>query len=315
MILSVLHRTALMCSLTLTLGWFSSYHLHCQTSSLAPQRQFYAVPTPGLPIIPELHTDMTLEAFIGYVYLDSIARTIGIESAIRSPQNMTVHELRALSRYIYGMTDYNPALLLRHFTSTADSAFPSTRYASYPANTYFNFLLAVDKHGDEFGRDYALLVLSSYIIHVRVADVASGIDTTFGGQRPWTNVACDIIESFKGKVLPNNCIQALAITNGKEEPILVRSDCITYGFSHSEWHPAPKIGDEFVIFLFLQPLTLQKAIVYPMFGQEPSNGVFRIIDGKVQDIGNAWGLGTTPSFTDFRTNLLNKISTVKNWTW
>lgn len=302
----------LSCALLLAViaGYFLPQQLHSQASGLSPHRLSYAILTPGLPVLPELHTDMTLEAFIGYVYLDSIARTVGIETAITSPENMSIPELRAFSRYVYGMGDYNPVLLLRHFTSTADSSFPNSRYASYPANTYFNFLLAVDRHRDDFGRAYSLLVMSSYVLHVRVTDVISGTDTTFGGQRPWTNVACEVIETFKGKVRPDNCTPP-----SKIESVSASSDCITYGFPHNEDRIAPKVGDEFIIFLYLQPITLQEAILYPMFGQEPGNGVFRIMNGQVQDTGNTWGLGTTPSLTDFRNKIRNNIDQIKNWTW
>lgn len=316
MIFFPLHRAIMILLCALILGCFFPYQSYSQAPNLTPQ--IHSIPISGLPIIPELHTDMTLEAFIGYVYLDSIARTVGIETAVSSPENMTVHELQVISRYIYGMGDYNPILLLRHFTSTADSNFPSTHYASYPANTFFNLLLAIDKQGDKFGREYALLVMSAYALHVRVTNVASGMDTvTFSHPFPYTNIACEIIESFKGKVAPNNCNNASLLINENTESLLAPSQCVVYGqpYDDSGRYYIPEVGEELIIFVYLEPLTKGKAHLYRFIGQEPSNGVFRVVDGKVQDTGNVWGLGTTPSFNNFRSTLLNKISTIKNWKW
>lgn len=314
MIFSLLHRATIILLFALIVGCILPSQSHSQTPNLTPQ--IHPIPISGLPVIPELHTDMTLEAFIGYVYLDSIARTIGIETAVNSPENMTVHELQAISRYIYGMGDYNPILLLRHFTSTADSNFPDTRYASYPANTFFNLLLAIDKQGDKFGREYALLVMSAYALHVRVTDVVSGMDTvTFPRPFPYTNIACEIIEPFKGKIAPNNCNNTPLPINEKTEAVLTPSQCVVYGqpYDDSGRYYIPKVGEELIIFLYLEPLIKGKAHLYRFIGQEPNNGVFRIVNGKVQDTGNVWGLGTEPSFNDFRNTLLNKISTIKNW--
>src|SRR5690606_28415015 len=237
--------------LALITGYLSSHESYSQTSGLSPQRLDYVAPTPGLPVIPELHTDMTLEAFIGYVYLDSLARTIGIETAVASPDNMTIHDLKAISRYIYGMGDYNPVLLLRHFTSTLDSSFPNERYASYPANTYYNILRVIDQRRNEFGKGNALLVISSYVLHVRATATVTGNDTSFGKPKPWTNVACDIVETFKGKVPPNNNCTPQALTNGKTEGTLASPGCVVYGQSYDEYRPdrkyIPQIGDEYIV--------------------------------------------------------------------
>jgi hypothetical protein len=313
MIRSLFHRVVLTLSLALILGCFYSPGLHSQTSGLSSQRLPYVIPTPGLPIFPQLYTDMTLEAFIGYVYMDSLARTIGIESAVAAPDNMTIHDLQALSRYIYGMGDYNPILLLRHFTSTADSSFPNGRYASYPANTYFNLLRVIDERRNEFGRENALLVISSYVLHLRVTATATGTDSTFYHHTPWTNTACDVVETFKGKVLPNNNCTPPAIINGKTEGISAPSGCVVFGTTNYDPNQyTPQIGDEFIICLFLSPSFENGAQLEPFNGKE---GIFRIVDGKVEDPNNVWGLGAKPSLSDFKKNLISKINAIKNWTW
>lgn len=314
MILSLQHRILFALSLALILGCCVPHRLHCQASGLSAQRLPYVVPTPGLPVIPELHTDMTLEAFIGYVYLDSLARTIGIESAVASPDNMTIHDLKAISRYIYGMGDYDPVLLLRHFTSTLDSSFPNERYASYPANTYYNILRVIDQRKNEFGRDNALLVISSYILYVRATATATGMDSSFPRPTGWTNITCDIVETFKGKVPPNNNCTPQALIDGKTENILASPGCVVYGQLYDEYRPhldyIPKIGDEYIICLFLSPSFEHGAQLEPF-----NENVFRIVDGKVEDPDNVWGLGVSPSLADFRKNLLDTINEIKNWTW
>lgn len=275
------------------------------------QSEDCSVPTLGLSHIPQLRTDMPLDCFIGYVFLDSIARSAGIETAIRYPQNMDIGQLRAFSRFIYGMADYDPLLLLRHFTSTLDSSFPNKQYRSYPANFYFNLLLEVQKRKEEFGKVHALLTLSSYVLHVRVTDVRSGIDSSL---KPINrvNVACTVVESFKGKTLPDNCRFA-ATTNDKRESTLASPSCLVYG--HTAHGYIPKAGEEFLIFLFIQPTTKEYAILYPMIGSEATGGRFQIADGKVNDPSNFFGLGTNPSLSDCKATLHKAIQDIRSWTW
>jgi hypothetical protein len=271
----------------------------------------------GLLHIPELHTDMPLDCLIGYIAMDSIARTGRIIEATTAPQNALLSELRGISRYVYAMADYDPILLKRHFLSTMDSAYPNGKYQSYPANTYYSVMREVYDRRQTFGTDYAMLIMADYVLHIRVIDVRSGIDSTMfpPGRNEQTNVACEVVEIFKGRHLPNNCSPAFHNTQGTEkyESPLSPPPCFIYGHHTRYEQYIPKRGDEMVILLNIATKKDKICLIYPLIGVEKTGGRFFIRNGQVEDPDNIWGLGGTPSFESFRSNLLQKITTIRSW--
>ena len=271
----------------------------------------------GLPYLPVLRTDMSLDCLIGYIAMDSIARTNSVYYATRRPQNMTIPQIRALSRYLYAMKDYDPILFMRHFVSTKDSSFPNERYKSYPANSYASIVEQIYDRQQEFGSDYGMLVVASYVLHVRVTDVREGIDSTMH-HRPFANVnvACEVLEVFKGQHLPGNCASIQHNVKHDRDEVLAQSNCLIYGYSPTPTARPVKVGDEIIILLDLTPERGGLWSVRPRGGfNKTSAGRFHIENGRVEDRDNVWGLGTNPTLQDFRTNLLQKIGDVRSWTW
>lgn len=270
----------------------------------------------GLPSVPELHTDMPLDCLIGYVAMDSIARTIGVFEAARYPENAIIPQLRIVSRYIYGMADYDPILLYRHFLSTMDSNFPNEKYRSYPANSFFPIILEIYKRQNQFGAEYGMLIASSYVLHIRVLDVREGIDSTmFNGYYNNVNVACEVLETFKGQRLPENCYTPHNTKQDQTQPQpLGQSSCLIYSYTPKNGESTVKPGDEIVIFLNLAILRDNWFGLRPEGGFDKTvRGCFVIQNGHVHDPDNVWGQGTNPTLSDFRTALLQKISEIRSW--
>lgn len=271
----------------------------------------------GLSYLPELHTDMSLDCLIGYIAMDSIARTNSVYYATRRPANMTIPQIRALSRYIYAMGDYDPILFMRHFYSTKDSSYPNEQYRSYPANSYASIIYEIYERQQEFGQGYGMLVAASYVLRVRVTDVREGIDSTMHRQRfPNVNVACEVLEVFKGQHLPGNCAPIQHNVKHDNNEALAQSTCLIYSYPPIPSERPVKVGDEMIIFLDVMPEKGKLWRIRPNGSfNKTSVGRFHIENGRVEDKDNVWGLGINPTLQDFRTNLLQKISDVRSWTW
>lgn len=297
--------------------FFSSTILSAQWHGNGTQASEACIELQGLFRIPELHTDMTLDCLIGYITMDSVARTGRIIEATTAPQNVLLSELRGISRYIYSMADYDPILLKRHFLSTMDSAYPNGRYQSYPANTYYPVIREVYDRRAQFGTDYAMLIMADYVLRIRIVDVRSGIDSTMfpPSRNEQTNVACEVVEIFKGRHLPNNCSPSFHNTQGTEkyESPLSESPCLIYGHHTRYEQYIPKQGDEMIVFLNIATNKDKICLIYPLIGVEKTGGRFFIRNGQVEDPDNIWGLGSHPSFESFRSNLLQKITNIHSW--
>ncbi len=268
----------------------------------------------GLSHIPDLHTDMPLDCLIGYIAMDSIARNVGTFEATRYPGNALIPQLRVLSRYMYAMADYDPILLNRHFLSTMDSSFPNGQYQSYPANAYFPVIMEIYKRQAEFGRDYGMLVVANYVLRVRVLDVREGIDSTLYS-RPFrnANVACEVLEVFKGQRLPENCHNPQNI-KGSHEELLTESNCLIYGYTPKDNERRSQSGDEMIIFLNLVTEIDDIFSIRPRGGfNKTLSGRFLIRSGRVDDPDNVWGKGTSPTLEEFRGTLLQKIADIRSW--
>ena len=280
------------------------------------QRLEHCIQLQGLTQIPELHTDMPLDCLIGYIIMDSVAKTTGIYEITRKPANSLISQLRVASRYMYAMADYDPILLNRHFLSTMDSSFPNATYHSYPANFYFPILQEINKRKNEFGRDYSMLVQSNYVLHVRVTDVRGGIDSTLFEPDHKTdniNVVCEVIEIFKGQRLPDNCALVPHDIKHTGDEAIQHSRCIIYGEIPQPNMQKVQVGDEMIIFL---NLVLERDNIWglhPRYGSDRTGGRFLIRNGKVEDPDNIWGLGINPPAEEFRSILLKKINDIRTW--
>lgn len=290
----------------------SSAVAHVYSSTV--QTRDLTFPLPKLSTVPQLHTDMPLDCLIGYIAMDSAARTGSIPELLRMPPSLTIEHLRVPARYIFAMKDYNPVLLHRHFRSTMDSTFPNDRYRAYYANAVWPVIKTLWQRQEEFGRDYGLLVVSDYVLHVRVMETRPGMDSTFHRPIDWVNVACEVEEIFKGQYLPQNCRFATARDKRPNHIPLAPSECLVYGHRTQDQY-VPQVGDEFFVFLDLRPIAEHLNILSPDQNFGAHRGRFRIVDGHVEDPENIFGLGTSPTVEDFKAAIRQRIDTIRTWTY
>jgi hypothetical protein len=85
-----------------------------------------------------------------------------------------------------------------------------------------------------------------------------------------------------------------------------------YGFAG-----LPTIGDEYVIFtsLHMEPVQDSSGIpynIFPMSGFGHNGGLYKVLNGNVQDIDNVFGLGYSPGLVLFISELESRITTLTN---
>lgn len=300
---------------------FSSYN--------SDQRIQSEVYVGGLSNIPPLHTDMSLDCLVGYIIMDSLSKSANIETVVNRPLTTSVDSLRVATRYMYSVADYSPQLLRKYITSTRDSI-PGGRYMSFPANSYYGIQHAVQKRLNEFGKDYGMLLISHYVLKVRIDSVIRGYDTTYPMEPiHWTNVSCSVLNKLKGIYLPNNCRGDANRGDSEYIGAAIGENCLNFGYP-TYWQTAIGFPDDRQIksgstikdvhsgefyYVFLVHLSLWRNSDYlvPVHQFEPTGGLFKISGDRIEDPSNFWGLGTNPSEQEFLSRLNELISNIKSW--
>ncbi len=296
------------------------------TSYNSDQMHQSAIAVSGLSNIPPLFTDMPLDCMIGYIIMDSLSRTASIEEVMAKPLTISLDSLRVSSRYMYAVTDYSPNLMRRYMTTTRDSI-PGGRYTSFPANSYYGLQWALEKRLEEFGMNYAMLLMTHYILRVRIDTVVTGIDTTYPNRIPWVNVSCTVQEKIKGQILPNNC--RYDADRSESHTFSIKANCLNFGYpmnwmtgigfnnerniNTGTYIRTVQQGEEY--YIFLEQLSLWKFYDYltPTHQFEATGGLFQIKNGRIEDPANFWGLGINPSEQDFLNKLNELIGNIKSW--
>ncbi len=302
------------------------------------QRTQSIIAIPGLNNVPPLITDMPLDCMVGYIVMDSLSRTANWREVYQKPLTISLDSLQTSARFMYAVADYDPRLFRRYIYSTNDSVTmpidPNSKYISWPANSYYGIEHAIiNERLDEFGKDYALLMISHYILRVEIDSVVTGLDTTVNNPKPWVNVACSVTHKIKGQIIPSNCKYESDIgiidKSGKSDNILVDpSNCLNFGYlenwptgggySDRPLRTGTRMrtlakGDEYFVFLIHVSLRDNADILIPVHLLEANGGLFRISNGLVEDPSDIWGLGTSPTVADFLTRINSKIATIKTW--
>lgn len=271
-----------------------------------------------------LRTDMPLEVMVGYIFYDSLARSLSTVGVDETYKNFTYSDtLRYAMKYCYTMMDYNPVLFeqFRRYNN------PLRRSASM-RSTVFEKLTEKIKTVSPEPFVETLLCQSSIIAHISVIDT---FRTTDGAL---TNhiVTSTILDTIKGKVLPQ-CLNFYPKPNITATP----SSCLQFVYP-LEWQRLPfhsnviasgstmvdsagipwvRKNTEYIVFLTFAQACSDSAHTYHIlntFGERSSaNNIYPIIDGKVQDPNNDFGLGITPSVATLKNMLRQKISTITHF--
>ena len=312
------------------------------------QRLEASVPLLELSTLPEYRSDMSLDCFVAYLAMDSAARVT--PTAAPDPQQamtISIDSLQLLSRFFYAAYDYDPLLMNSYISQSNDlhlGNIPGVAdpYQSFPVEWHTGLKNAIRNRKFKLGLDNSMLLLAEYIYKVRVVDVKSGIDSTFD-PKPWTNVACEVVRVFKGMYVPENCGSGSPGNSdnpGTDQVNPGPPPCFIYGHvtgkpagsysverepriprdkprdttrqSHLGKIVVPEVGEE--AYVFLGSVYLEDSVyITPHNAFEKTGGVFRIVNGKVQDIGNFWGLGTEVDEVEFDQMLVDKIEAIKHW--
>jgi len=258
--------------------------------------------------------------------MDSLSRTASIDDVMNKPLSTSLDSLRVSARFMYAVTDYSPNLMRRYMTTTRDSI-PGGRYMSFPANSYYGLQWALEKRLNEFGKNYAMLLMTHYICRVIIDTVVSGIDTTYSNPIPWVNVSCTVQEKIKGQILPNNC--HYDADRSANQILTINENCLNFGYplnwltgvgfnddrdvNTGTYIKTVQTGEEY--YVFLEQLSLWKFYDYltPTRQFEASGGLFKIANGRVEDPSNFWGLGTNPTEQEFLSKINELINNIKAW--
>lgn len=296
------------------------------------QRSESVVQFPILSSVPQYHTDMPLDCLVGYIALDSALRAMerpDIEHFIR---DVSMDTIKVLSRFLYAMVDYDPVLYYRYGITVnreLDWKLPSQGRSMSPFTVETKLLSRIQKEiaqRNPFPRDYGLLLAAPYVLHIRVDDVVIGEDTTRESPTTFVNVACSVLEVFKGQKLPSNCFYPATAAQDNTQQFSA-TPCLLFGYpkgwlTNAGFSDTPssgttmrtaKPGEEYIVFLQLYALTLESNYLIPVTRFEPSGGMFLIQNGTVHDPGNTFGLGTQSSLQAFKQRLLERIYDIKHW--
>ncbi len=226
------------------------------------------------------------------------------------------------------MVDYNPMLFQRYIL-TGNNA-PPGHYLSEPSHSYYGLKQALRQRWQEFGEPYMSLLMADYIVKVRINTVVIGEDTVYNRSKTMVNVSCDVLKIFKGQHLPENC-SFPPIQNINSVSTTLPS-CLNFGYPQN-WGIRTGFGDQYSgstgqiatvqageeYYVTLGFLNIRSDNATGNFGNltptgyDITGGLFKITDGAVQDPDNFWGLGTTPTVSNFEVSLNQKISTIKLW--
>jgi hypothetical protein len=309
-----------------------------QTYGSSVQTKDLTFPLPRLYKIPQLHTDMSLDCFIGYVAMDSLVRSnIDLFQALSIPSRASIQDLRFVARLIYGIDEYSHTLLNAHLVATRDTGRSIHDNRPFMASFYTPVMKAIGlDRWREFDPHLRALIATHYIYRIRVVNVVQGTDSSYGTGfyelKQMTAVYGEVLEKIKGIKIPGRCPVYAPATHSKSEdntPLSNSPPCIAFSYS-SRYHPrfmdVPQIGEEYYVFLAEAMYNYEEdilTIVSPhgkgtngaeapaLLGRSP--GMFRIRDGIVEDPRHFWSAENL-TVEQFRTLLQSKITEIKSWT-
>lgn len=325
------------------------------TISLA-QRPTSAPSTTGcyrqfiMPIsaIPTLHSDMTPDCILGYIYLDSLCRSFpnwdSSENFLNSlPQHVSSWDtLRTFMRFLYRLNEYD-ASLFREFILSA--CYLDTNYKMMPGTLekiLYSRMDAILGYHSKLG----YLTSVPLILHIHVTDTIASQDSMcylpFWPQ-PRMCVAAQVIDTIKGiHFINGDCGQYREKQSGKKPEGDVSCINIDYSpvVSKQSWnndltmspssdsgsnasficdscygYHALVPGKDYIVFLETNFLDYNGANSFyeyvPYNGYNYEGGIFPIDStGNVLSEDNFFGYGNSVPLAIFESNLKSDISTI-----
>ncbi|MBK7033471.1 MAG: hypothetical protein IPH49_09435 [Ignavibacteria bacterium] len=273
--------------------------------------------------VPELDTEMPNEVRSGLVALDSISRTYGrtkVDSIFDARPDWD-DTVQTFLKYLTILTDYNPLALLRHANTT------EYRPYSHYRDIRIGIAGAIEQYSPSKSLD-AALTSSDYIALVTVNDTVGLIDTGAKIARTVRVVSSTVDSAVYGRVFPACDQQHMATTSEHERR------CLTFNVHFETIYKArseknlprdaitiaskmPLPGRQYLVFLFLYPVCRDADTAYisirPASWIGSECGVFEVVDSKVVDTTDYFGLGTNPSVNDVISIINSRIRQIVSY--
>ncbi len=293
---------------------------------------------PKMSYFPPLSMGMPFDVLIGYVYLDSIFRTVPIsvmDSAIgdyRVPNSGAIgysDTLRKLAKYLYEIDDYDPIRFSQYTHLNA----PGTRYPSGgPLYVSKNIFGAITSKFPDTMRT-ALLCMSDYIAHVKVTGLLNMLDPdSLIPARSAVKVTCNVLDLIKGQVIPG-CIPDTLYSSrkAKSATLFGSPSCLQFEYrldwpriNHGDLttnedstyvingHPWIQADSEYIVYLSIQSLGYDSISSYctikPRITTESKMGsMYPVVGGIVLDPYDEMGFGMGLTADDYKSKLRARI--------
>ena len=293
---------------------------------------------------PVLLSNMALDEFVGYVIMDSILAHSHKTYTSSKMQNEFIAGLTCngdtlgyAMRYMYRMADGNPFLYYNFYHSQQLG-----KQNALPLMTKF-----YDHIEKECGHHKLEVMKAEYILHLRTTKVenfdctsdprvnlkgVTKIDTT-----KLIFVYNQVLESIKGRVLPNNS-KGIEIFRQDSADVSVKKSIslsvppntdFIYNYNpgwvnssvngkmhQSMWKIPMYENTEYIV--FLRHTNYCQNPQHQYYDTRPTTlnyqgGIFPVVNGNVIDEANDWGWGTEVPIQEFKQNLQEIIDSIKNF--
>ncbi len=288
----------------------------------------------NVPIIgtfPPLNMGMPFDVLLGYIYYDSLCRTMTRHAIDSFASRLTNSDtLTHALKYLYEMDDYNPVTFSQWLKVTPSLG----HYKTSPGYVYTNLIRVASAIIPDTQRT-AILSGSDFIAHVRINSIQSYDDTAQSDLQNEVIVDCAVLDTIKGDVYPP-CLGTIAL-HGKGSRTSSIEDCLQFVYSPSSPRMAPSgdvlyswmprlqdslgnpwisVDQEYVVFLSIRGLGNDSSnfvlTIYPAMFKSSVSGLYPIQSGVVQDTNNDFGFGANLPTADFIAALRSRIYSLKN---
>ncbi len=289
------------------------------------------ISVPVIESFPPLSMGMPLDVLLGYIYYDSLSRTmprLSIDSFARGLTNSDT--LAYAIKYLYEMDDYDPITFRQWLKLTPSIG----HYKTSPGYIYSKFAAVASTIIPDTERT-AMLCGSDFIAHVRISSLQDYDDSARSDLQNEVIVSCQVLDTIKGNVYPpcpetstlpvrspgllsvGECLQ---LVYSPSSPRSAAGGDVLYGWmprlQDSSGNPWIALGQEYIAFLSIISLGNDSSnyvlTICPVYFKSSFSGLYPIVSGVVQDPNNDFGFGANLPVSDFITALRSRIYSIKN---
>ncbi|HZV12468.1 MAG TPA: hypothetical protein VFA55_04585 [Candidatus Kapabacteria bacterium] len=269
---------------------------------------------------PPLDSAMPHSTLIAYVTIDSLCRLAWYADMVHRIENMRNDDsLRWILKMLWYMDDYNPTIFYQYcrYGNRVNRA-----YKSAPDVFFYAIGRAHLLTGDS-GHMEMRLDASSHVYHIRIISIQNNGDRS----SDWYSkcITATVVDTFKGKTwLPGDdtssvapCISFTILPKKqcpekyvlpKDQQLIDPNGHIIKTYGDFSW----QVGSEYEIFLNqdIYSDSTNDYFTYMPLTLEPQGGVYPIINDKVQDYTNYFGMGTSVAVADFEKKIRQTIASI-----